>query len=151
MRVAWKSLKKKIQWNDEYYCHIDMSAFLAILLVLWILVSAWNQVGVCTLAYDRPAVNLFHANNATLHPKARREDAMTVTITHDGKVYFRDMQIAEGKLKDLVIEGTQEGAERRIYFNVDQRAQYGVVQDVLDIVQSAGITQITFTTNYGPA
>ena len=151
MAVAWICVRKKQNRDAEFYCHIDMSAFLAILLVLWILVGAWNHVGQCSFVQARAPVTLFHAQSATPHPKADREDAMTVTITPDGKIYFRALQVSLTKLKKQVLEGVRDGAEPRVYLDVDRRAQYGAVQEVLAVIQSAGISQITFTAYNGPS
>jgi biopolymer transport protein ExbD len=124
-----------------------MSAFLAILLVLWITVVAWKHIGECSFVSAATSVDLVHAQNATPHPNADREDAITVTIKHDGKIYFRSLSVSQKKLKDQIAEGVREGAEPRVYLNVDRRAQYGCVQEVLTVVRSAGIAQITLITN----
>jgi len=86
------------------------------------------------------------ASTATDHPKADREDAMILSITHDGKVCFGSDQVSLVMLRDMIRVRTIEGSEKRLYVNADKRSRYGVVDDALRAVRPAGIEGVTFLT-----
>lgn len=83
-------------------------------------------------------------------PGALREDAMKVTITRDGKVYFGSDQVnitnlpvkIQDRLKDREVE-------RRVYVVADMRARWGAVKQVLDAIRSAGIIRVAFLADQG--
>jgi biopolymer transport protein ExbD len=78
-------------------------------------------------------------------PGAQREDAMRVTVTRDGRIYFGADNVAldalVGKIQDHLKD---EGVERKVYITADMRARYGTVKVVLDWVRSAGILRVAF-------
>jgi biopolymer transport protein ExbD len=79
-------------------------------------------------------------------PGAGREDAMRISITRDGKVYFRNHQVALDALPDEIQEGLRNGAERRIYLAIDARAKYGDAKAILVQIRLAGIENVSFLT-----
>jgi biopolymer transport protein ExbD len=83
---------------------------------------------------DHP-VNMGHAN---------REDAMTVSIFRDDKVFFRNERVSPDQLPDRIRESIKQGAEGKVYIRADARAKYGWVAEVIDSVRSAGVEKIGF-------
>jgi biopolymer transport protein TolR len=89
-----------------------------------------------------------------LHPVAmrgaEREDAITVWVTRDGRVYLGPQQIwlpdlpakIQGRLKDREVE-------RKVYVVADMRARWEGVEAVLDEVRSAGIVKVAFLADQG--
>jgi len=77
-------------------------------------------------------------------PRAVREDALTVGVTRDGKVYFRNVPISAEDLPDQIREGLRSGAEKKVYFRADARARYGDVKQVLIEIRRAGIENVCF-------
>src|SRR5262245_25128026 len=82
--------------------------------------------------------------SAAPRPAADREDVVKVSVTRDGRVFFRNMQIVVNDLPDLIRKAVYSGSERKVYLAVDQRARYVDVAPVLDQIRAAGITQICF-------
>jgi biopolymer transport protein ExbD len=84
------------------------------------------------------------SRHATPMPGALREDAMRVVVTRDGTVYFGNTRIAIAQLAEQIRQRVQSGAQHRVFFSVDQRAQFGDLAIALDEVRHAGIWDITF-------
>jgi biopolymer transport protein TolR len=98
------------------------------------------------LHHDGAAINLPDLRNAVPQPGGRREDAMRVFVTRDGKVFFGQTILELGELPKRVEEALQQGSERKIYLNADTRAKYGDIKPVLDEIRLAGITRIAILT-----
>lgn len=137
--AAQRAAKRK----SVFYSGIDMFPFVGVTLVL----LAIFMTSSVPLHY-----RLFWAMDlaASLHvapqPHALREDAMRVSLTRNGKVYFRDTAIAPEQLPGLIRGAVREGAEKKIYLAVDARTLYGDTAAVLDQLQLSGITNICFIT-----
>jgi biopolymer transport protein ExbD len=135
---------KRERRADPYYCAIDVTGFASIMVVLLALMMAphmsithsWH------LIVDLPKVSHF-----STQWRAMREDAITITVTHDGKLFFRSEQVPLERLSSLIVAGLGEGADRKVYVYADARAQYGVVQEALQKVREAGVENITFIAN----
>jgi len=81
---------------------------------------------------------------AIQQPMAVREDAMRISITRDGRVFFRKIQVFPKSLPILIRGAVQDGAEKKVYLAVDARAKYGDAATVVDAIARAGINQICF-------
>jgi biopolymer transport protein TolR len=92
------------------------------------------------------SVDLPPAYHSTSMPGALREDAMQISVTRDGKVYFRNDQIMLQNLPEEILKGVQNGAEKRIYLQVDARAKYGDAIAVLAQIRLAGIERVSVLT-----
>ena len=77
---------------------------------------------------------------------AEREDAIRVSVTRDGYLFFRDLQIQVDDLGDKVQAAVRKGAEAKVYIEVDKRARYGDLAAVLDALRSSRITNVAFIT-----
>jgi biopolymer transport protein ExbD len=123
---------------------IDVSGFASIMFALLfvhmgLLLPAHSPMR--SLAADLPIT--FHA---TLKPAALREDAMTLVITRDGMLYFRNIKIPPKDLADAIRVALRSGCEKNFYINADARANYADVKAVLDRIRDSGITSVTFLT-----
>jgi biopolymer transport protein ExbD len=103
-------------------------------------------MGMTVSIADLPSftANLPKVMNPTIQRKATREDAIHIGVTHDGKLYFKGMQVSSLKLPELISQSVREGAERKAYISADSRASYGSVVEVLDAVHGAGLTEVAF-------
>jgi biopolymer transport protein TolR len=75
-------------------------------------------------------------------PDARREDAVVIAVTRDGKIFFGNDWITAKDLPANIEERLSHGAERKVYINADARARYGSVGAVLNGVRSAGVENV---------
>lgn len=82
--------------------------------------------------------------HGTTQAAAVREDAICISVTRDGSVYFRDMRVLIEELPRAIRQAVRDGAERKVYLAVDARSKYGDTKAVVDKVREAGIHEITF-------
>jgi biopolymer transport protein ExbD len=92
--------------------------------------------------HPSPPVDLPAAQNAVPQPSGRREDAMRVSVTRDGRIFFGDSEISRSQLADRVSTALREGSERKVYLSADVRARYADVKVALDQIRSAGVTDV---------
>jgi biopolymer transport protein ExbD len=79
-------------------------------------------------------------------PGAIREDALLVTVTRDGNVFFGVHQMHPADLPPAIRNSVLGGAEQKVYLRVDARAKYGDAVFVIDQVREAGIQNIGLIT-----
>jgi biopolymer transport protein ExbD len=127
--------------RSEYYCRIDASAFagvFCVLLFLFMSPAATPETGKWI------SVDLFLAAHSRPMPGARREDAMLLSVTRDGHVYFGARTTTPDELPARIRDGLRGGAENWIYLAVDSRAGYSGVKVVLDRIREAGVERVSF-------
>lgn len=96
-----------------------------------------------TPIYSPPIpVDLPTSFHATAQPKARAEDAMRVSVTRDGRVYFLNIRLRVKDLPILIRAAVGPGAEKKVYLAVDSRARYRDAAAVVEQVANAGIREI---------
>ena len=132
--------------SPKLICSINMTAFLAIQVVLLFLMMADTQPhgrfshggGVDV---DRPKV---------AHPVAmlgaQRDDATIVAIKRDGQVFVNTDQVEADGVAPKIRAAMSRGGEQKVYINADSRARYKDVREVLDGIQAAGVERIAFLT-----
>lgn len=79
-------------------------------------------------------------------PGVQKEDAIQISVTRDGSIYFRHDRIMFQDLPAEIAKGLQDGAEKRVYLNADARARYADVAAVLDQIRMSGIENVSFLT-----
>jgi biopolymer transport protein ExbD len=126
---------------NYFYCAIDVAGFAAIMVAL---LGMFLGMAGGSIDHPRFSVNLPKVTNPTIQRKADREDAIHISVTHDGKLYFKGMQVPSLELPELISQSIREGAERKGYISADHRASYGSIVEVLDAVHEAGITDVAF-------
>ena len=109
-----------------------------VLLIIFMVITPMLQKGT--------SVDMVKTDNPTAMPDADKEDALLVSITHDGRLYFGTDQVTAEKLTDLVKDKLTNRTDKRVFVKADARAQYGVVTDVVDNVRSAGVDELGLLT-----
>jgi len=127
--------------KNELLCRIDMWGFVSIMLALLFMFLPITTDTPRSVSVDRP-----HAYHSTSMPGALREDTMQISVTRDGHVYFRIHRIMLQYLTEEIRQGVRNGAEKRIYLNVDARAKYGDTTAVLDQIRLVGIEKVSLLT-----
>ena len=78
-------------------------------------------------------------------PWANREDAMRVTITRDGMVFFGSDRVSSADLPEKIANRLKDhSVERKVYITADLRARWGAIKPVLDGVRAAGVLRVAF-------
>jgi len=111
-----------------------------VLLIIFMVVTPMLQKGI--------SVDMAKVNNPEQMPDADKEDALLVSITRDGKVYFGSEQIQVDALTTKVKDrlATRNG-DRRVYVKSDMRARFGNVVQVVDAVRAAGVDDLGLLTD----
>ena len=92
------------------------------------------------------AVDLPVTSHAVAVPDADRENALVVTVTHDGGVYVgvdrTDIAVLAEKVRTAVsIQG-----EKTLYLKADARIPYASLVSILDSLRAAGVQRMTLLT-----
>ena len=111
-----------------------------VLLIIFMVVTPMLQKGI--------SVDMAPVNNPEQMPDADKEDALLVSITRDGKVYFGSDQIQDvdnltGKVKDRLANKQ----DKRVYVKADMRTRFGGVVQVVDSVRAAGVDDLGLLTD----
>jgi biopolymer transport protein TolR len=110
-----------------------------VLLIIFMVVTPMLQKG----------ISVAKVNNPEQMPDADKEDALLVSITRDGKVYFGSEQVQDvnnltTKVKDRL---ASRSGDRRVYVKADMRARFGGVVQVVDAVRAAGVDDLGLLTD----
>jgi biopolymer transport protein TolR len=111
-----------------------------VLLIIFMVVTPMLQKGI--------SVDMAKVNNPEQMPDADKEDALLVSITRDGKVYFGSEQVQDiGSLTTRVKDRLANKADKRVYVKSDMRARFGSVVQVVDSVRAAGVDDLGLLTD----
>jgi biopolymer transport protein ExbD len=99
-------------------------------------------------SHDALVVDRYISRSATPMPAALRDDAIRVMITRDGSIYFANTRVAGQDLAGQLRQRLHSSAQRKVFFVVDQRAQFGDLAIALDEVRHAGIWDIVFLAEF---
>jgi len=92
-------------------------------------------------------VTLAKTDSAVAMQDASKQDAVTVAVTRDNKVYLGQDQTTIATLGTAVTNKIQNKTDKTVYFRADARSHYGTVEDAIDAVRTAGVEQIAFLTD----
>jgi len=92
-------------------------------------------------------VTLAKTDSAVAMQDASKQDAVTVAVTRDNKVYLGQDQTTMANLGTSVANKIQNKTDKTVYFRADARSHYGTVEDAIDAVRTAGVEQIAFLTD----
>jgi biopolymer transport protein TolR len=109
-----------------------------VLLIIFMVVTPMLQKGI--------SVDMAPVNNPEQMPDADKEDALLVSITRDGKVYFGSEQIQVDGLTTKVKDRLANKQDKRVYVKADMRTHFGNVVQVVDSVRAAGVDDLGLLT-----
>jgi len=75
----------------------------------------------------------------------KEEERITLTLTHEGRLYLNNQEIPRVSLRDRLIALTRN-RERVVHFRGDAQVPYGLVIEVLDALKAAGIETVGMIT-----
>ena len=110
-----------------------------VLLIVFMVITPMLQHGV--------SVDMASVNNPEQMPDADKEDALLVSITRDGKVYFGSEQIQVDNLTGKVKDRLANKQDKRVYVKADMRTRFGGVVQVVDSVRAAGVDDLGLLTD----
>jgi biopolymer transport protein TolR len=140
MAQAIRAEGKKINSNINVTPMVDV---MLVLLIIFMVITPMvnNKVNV-----ELPVVTA-----AIILDNANKEDAITVAVARDNKVYLGSDEIPldqlGGKVADLEAKKTDPSADKSVYMRADERANYGKVMDTIDALRTAGVSQLNLLTD----
>jgi biopolymer transport protein ExbD len=141
MAFLRKGFLKSAHRPNNLYCRIDPIPYLGFTFVL-----------LCAFMTSEPmithgvGIDLFASSYARSVPAALKWDAIRISVMRDGYVYFGNSKVQIDDLPNKIHDATLNGAERKIYLQVDARAKYGDLKAVLPMIQLAGVQKLCFLT-----
>ena len=96
--------------------------------------------------YSRWPQDVPTSSYARRQPLAVREDAMRISITHDGFIFYLDAPASAEELPGLLLQSMREGAERKVYLGASARSRYGDTASVPEQIRKASIQNVCFVT-----
>ncbi|HET9741586.1 MAG TPA: biopolymer transporter ExbD [Terriglobales bacterium] len=73
---------------------------------------------------------------------ALREDAVTITVTRDGKIFVGLHRATTNDLVPLIQERLRSGRTKRIFLKADIRTRYRNIAVVIEALQQAGVGNV---------
>jgi len=136
MAIAKRDEGSKVTSDINVTPMVDV---MLVLLIIFMVVTPMLQKGV--------SVDMAKVNNPTPMQDADKEDALLVSITRDGKVYFGSDQITIDALTTKVKDRLANNPSKLVYVKSDMRARYGHVVEVVDAVRAAGVDDLGLLTD----
>ena len=118
---------------------IPMADIMLVLLIIFMVVTPMLQKGV--------SVDMVKVNNPTPMDDADKEDALLISITRDGKVYFGSEQITIDGLTTKVKDRLANKPDKRVYVKADMRTRFGYFVQVVDSVRASGVDDLGLLTD----
>ena len=140
MAMAVRAEGKKVNSNINVTPMVDV--MLVLLIIFMVITPMLSQ----KVTVDLPKVTA-----STIMEAANKEDAITVAVTRDGKVFLGGDLVSEADLStrvaDLEAKKTNPGDDKAVYLRADSRSNYGKVMDTIDAVRAAGVSQLNLMTD----
>ncbi|MBZ5681244.1 MAG: biopolymer transporter ExbD [Acidobacteriia bacterium] len=136
MALAKRNEGAKISSDINVTPMVDV---MLVLLIIFMVVTPMLQHGV--------SVDLAKVNSPEQMPDADKEDALLVSVTRDGQVYFGSDQITIDSLTNKVKDRLANKPDKRVYVKADMRARFGGVVQVVDAVRAAGVDDLGLLTD----
>ena len=109
-----------------------------VLLIIFMVITPMLQKGV--------SVNMSETDTPVPMPDADKDDALLVSISHDGLVYLGSDKLSLTAVTDKVKDKLSAKSDKRVFIKADRRVKYGTVVDVVDNVRAAGVDQVGLLT-----
>lgn len=117
---------------------IPMADIMLVLLIIMMVITPMLQHGT--------SVDMATVANPVQMQDADKEDAVLLSITHDGTIYFQTTKINLTDVTPKVRDALKDRLNKVVYIKADARAKYGDVTAVVDDVRAAGDEQIGLIT-----
>ena len=114
------------------------------------LLTAMSAVGAAQQAIPLQrgvSVQMATTRNAVAVPDADTRDALVVALTADGTTYLGGDPVPASNLADRVRSIVSTRSDKTLYIKADARAPYSRLVGIIDAMQTAGITGVTFLTS----
>ncbi len=135
MAMAKRDEGKKVNSNINVTPMVDV--MLVLLIIFMVITPMLN---------NKVNVDLPKADAATVMEDANKEDAVTVAVTRDGRVFLGGDQVTLDDMGSKISAKLENKTNKEVFFRGDMRANYGKVMDAVDGIRSAGVSQLGLLT-----
>ena len=135
MSIAKRDEGKKVNSNINVTPMVDV--MLVLLIIFMVITPMLN---------NKVNVDLPKADAAVVMEDANKEDAVTVAVTRDGRVFLGGDQVTLDDMGSKISAKLENKTNKEVFFRGDMRANYGKVMDAIDGVRSAGVSQLGLLT-----
>lgn len=92
------------------------------------------------------SVQMAVSRTAVAVPEADREDAVVVTVTHDGHIYLGTNPVSPADLVERTQAELSTRQKKVVYLKADARTPYASVVKVMDALHTVGVEGLTLLT-----
>ncbi len=135
MSMAKRDEGKKVNSNINVTPMVDV--MLVLLIIFMVITPMLN---------NKVNVDLPKADAAIVMEDANKEDAVTVAVTRDGRVFLGGDQVTLDDMGTKISSKLENKTSKAVFFRADVRANYGKVMDAIDGIRSAGVSQLEMLT-----
>ena len=135
MAIVKRDEGKKVNSNINVTPMVDV---MLVLLIIFMVITPMLE--------NKVNVTLAQTENAVAMEDASKEDAVTIAITRDSRVYLGQDQVTIADLGPKVADLLQNKTSKMVFFRSDARAHYGTVVDAIDAVRTTGVDEVGLLT-----
>jgi biopolymer transport protein ExbD len=135
MAIVKRDEGKKVNSNINVTPMVDV---MLVLLIIFMVITPMLE--------NKVNVTLAQTENAVAMDDASKEDAVTIAITRDSRVYLGQDQVTIADLGPKVADLLQNKTSKMVFFRSDARAHYGTVMDAIDAVRTTGVDEVGLLT-----
>ena len=136
MKIVMKKIKAMPPVADINVT--PMVDVMLVMLIIFMVITPMLSKGV--------SVDKVKTRNPIAMQAADKSDAITISVTRDGKTYLNTTQLPASELAPKVKDLLSNRLDKMVYLNGDQRAKYEVVLEVVQNLQAAGVDQVGLLT-----
>jgi biopolymer transport protein TolR len=140
MSIAKREEGKKVNSNINVTPMVDV--MLVLLIIFMVITPMLN---------NKVTVDLPRVSAAVIMDNANKEDAISISVTRDGKTFLGGDPVSltdlGTKVADLEAKKDKPTDDKSVYLRADERANYGKVMDTIDAIRTAGVSQINLLTD----
>jgi len=135
MSIAKRDEGKKVNSNINVTPMVDV--MLVLLIIFMVITPMLN---------NKVNVDLPKADAAVVMDNANKEDAVTVAVTRDGKVFLGGDQVQVDDMGSKIAAKLENKTDKEVFLRADNRATYSKVMDAIDGIRAAGVSQLGLLT-----
>ncbi len=135
MAINKRDEGKKVNSNINVTPMVDV--MLVLLIIFMVITPMLN---------NKVNVDLPKADAAVVMEDANKEDAVTVAVTRDGKIFLGGDQVQPDDMGSKIAAKLENKTSKEVYLRADVRATYSKVMDAVDGIRAAGVSQLGLLT-----
>ena len=135
MAISKRDEGKKVNSNINVTPMVDV--MLVLLIIFMVITPMLNS---------KVNVDLPKAEASVVMDDANKEDAVTVAVTREGKIFLGADQIQVDAMGEKIASMLENKTTKQVFMRADNRASYGKVMDAVDGIRAAGVSQLGLLT-----